>query len=297
MRALVAGCMMQGVLADTSRQLFGAAPAPGLRGGAAWTPQMASFPGPAIDPGLYSGHTDSAGIEWSPESFAIPVWTPEEPQRTSVLDTTTGLLLGAAAGALAGYAMLGTGGSAVLSAASREERAKHAWLASLDAPAWGSVAPNRPAPGRPAARRVASTRAAPAWSRSQTDDHTNPGSRLAASTFGRVPIATSTPVDALFGDDHTNPGERLAVNGYGRVPIATFKPTVEMIGDDHTHPGNRLAVNGYGRVPMARSATPVPVARSATPAGGTVRQGAGTAEERAKRAWLSKLDQPSWGRR
>ena len=54
-----------------------------------------------------------------------------------------------------------------------------------------------------------------AWS--QTDDHTNPGARLAASTFGRVPIATATPVDALFGDDHTNPGERLAVNSQPKL--------------------------------------------------------------------------------
>jgi hypothetical protein len=166
-------------------------------------------------------------------------------------------------------AMLSIGGSAVQSADLKEERAKRAWLASLDEPTWGTAQSFR--------GQVMPTQTA------FTDDHTNPGARLDAGDFGRVPIATYTRPAEHIRDDHTNTN-LVQLDEFGRVPIATFTPAVALVDDDHTDPGARLATSGFGRVPMA----------TGTPA---ERPNAGSAEDRAKRAWLAKLDEPSWGAR
>jgi hypothetical protein len=166
----------------------------------------------------------------------------------------------------------------------KEELAKRVWLAKQEVPSWGPAAGGH---SRRSIQAVSTKTAA-----HLIDDHTNPGERLAAAEFGRVPMAKFNPAVDMFGDDHTNPGDRLAVSDFGRVPIATFSPGVERFGDDHTNPGDRMKVSDFGRVPMA---TAGPVAGKVAPVAGTVRQNAG--EERAKRAWLAKLDAPSWGKK
>lgn len=274
---------MQGVFAENfemARQLYGVAP--DLRGRTTWQQPMAS--GRVVDPILYNGVPT---IEWSPEKVAMP---PNANAGEALLDTATGFFF-VAAGALVGYAastfrpataMLGTGGS-MLSTDRKEELAKRAWLAKQDVPSWGPT--SRKSLSEPRyVGRLASTRTAPLFS----DDHTNPGERLVDNNFGRVPMATWTPAAEMVWDDHTSPGNCLAFNDFGRVPMATLTKDSEMVCDDHTNPGDRLATGEYGRVPMS----------TAAPAAGKARnQSAGTAEERAKRAWLANLDAPSWGKR
>jgi hypothetical protein len=244
--------------------------------------------GPAVAAMLSSGQQQVPVVDWSsPETFAMPSQNAAEAPQTS--SPAAGLLY-VAAGALAGYAsymafrpatvMLGTGG-----AATTEERAKRAWLASLDAPSWG-----------PAAGKSSSRRSAGRVVRTQThhagglsDDHTHLDEVFRSSHFGRVPMATVKPAVELPYDDHSgNLAARLST--FGRVPMATVKPAPKTPDDDHKYPGARLAGSGFGRVPMA---TAEPVGRVRP----TARQSAGTSEERAKRAWLASLDQPSWGKK